>query len=321
MPDEARTSSFAGEAVNSVDAEVAWRQALRDISMQVMRPEELVADAPVLAGTDGEVSVPVVEFARCWREDAKDPWRAVVESAATLNPSVLEELTPTGLLAPLRHLIGRAERAAVVWGHPLNWTSPNEWGYLLQVRSRRDKAEREHILLHPPATQEHIRQTEHALGMALPPSYRRFLTVTNGFGLGATENSYICGAGPDRADWNKVVLNLWMECSGQHEITASWREFQGIYAYERIRDRENGEDTFQSDEAILVPFANTYEQWCFDRTRRNINGEYPVMLWDHELREATDEYPDFATWFAGEVEPYLFGEDRGDYDDELPSHT
>ena len=73
-------------------------------------------------------------------------------------------------------------------------------------------------------------------------------------------------------------------------------------------DREGGIDTFLSDETILVPFSMTFDAWCFDRTRPDEDGEYPVMLWDHELREAKERYPDFAAWFAGEVTSYLFGE-------------
>jgi hypothetical protein len=58
-----------------------------------------------------------------------------------------------------------------------------------------------------------------------------------------------------------------------------------------------------------VPFAQTFDAWCFDRTRTGEDGEYPVMLWDHELREAKEIYPDFVAWFAGEVESYLLGEE------------
>ena len=84
--------------------------------------------------------------------------------------------------------------------------------------------------------------------------------------------------------------------------------FLGVYDYERIMDRERGEDSFHSDETILVPYAYTYEHWCFDRTRQNENRDYPVMFWDHETRGATERYRDFGDWFAGEVESYLFGE-------------
>jgi hypothetical protein len=105
-----------------------------------------------------------------------------------------------------------------------------------------------------------------------------------------------------------VLLNQSMECAKYHEVAASWRAFQGTYDYERIMDRERGEDTFRSDETVLIPFAHTYEDWCFDRTRPDSAGEYPIVLWDHERREATDMYPQFDAWFAAEVESYLFGD-------------
>ncbi|MGH7488910.1 MAG: hypothetical protein ACREMY_25405, partial [bacterium] len=81
------------------------------------------------------------------------------------------------------------------------------------------------------------------------------------------------------------------------------------YASERVMDRERGENNFRSDETALIPFATTYEDWCFDRTRPDRAGEYPVVLWDHELRTAEDRYPNFSAWFAGEFERYLFGDE------------
>ncbi|MDQ2907636.1 MAG: hypothetical protein M3Y81_29355, partial [Chloroflexota bacterium] len=97
------------------------------------------------------------------------------------------------------------------------------------------------------------------------------------------------------------------QCDQHQEIAASWRSFQGVYDYERIRDWENGEHTFLSDETTLVPFGYTYETWCFDRNRPEPDGDYPIIFWDHETRQARDAYPDFSRWFAGEIESYLFG--------------
>jgi hypothetical protein len=219
-------------------------------------------------------------------------------------------MTKPPLLEPVRALLARAEYAAVVWGHPDHWQSPQQWGYLLQVRSRRVGRASEHILLHAPASPADIASAEAALRMRLPPSYQRFLALTNGLGIGTTELTYIGGAGPARAYWEPVILNHWLECDHCHEIAAMWRQFQGVYDYERIRDWENGENSFLSDETALVPFAQTYDAWCFDRTRQRADGEYPVMFWDHETREASERYPDFPTWFAGEAMPYLFDEDE-----------
>jgi hypothetical protein len=114
------------------------------------------------------------------------------------------------------------------------------------------------------------------------------------------------GAGPRRANWDAVMLILWMKCGGQDEVAARWREFQGTYAHERIMNRERSEDTFLSDETALIPFAHTYDDWCFDRTRPDAGGDHPIMLWGHEAREATDRFRNFDSWFAGEVETYIW---------------
>jgi hypothetical protein len=53
---------------------------------------------------------------------------------------------------------------------------------------------------------------------------------------------------------------------------------------------------------------STYEHWCFDRTRQDENGDYPLMFWDHKTRGVTERYRNSSPWFAGAVESYLFGE-------------
>lgn len=292
-----------------MEAYEIWQSTLLECQKNGFRV--LPLDAPVTedeltALADEKPPLPVVTFARLWKEHPTDHWRTLIESAAIENPAVLDEPTSSGILAPLRSVVSRAEYAAVVWGHPLSWKSPQQWAYLLQIRAKSQDGEPAHILLHPPASRDDIEKAEAVLDMRLPPSYKRFLLVTNGLGFGADELTFVCGAGPARADWNKVVLNLWLECSHQHEICSCWREFQGVYAYERIMDREGGIDTFLSDETILVSFSRTFDDWCFDRTQPGPDGEYPVMLWDHELREAKETYLDFIAWFAGDS--YLFGE-------------
>ena len=257
---------------------------------------------------DMEPPEPVRAFAELWAREDVGPWRVLVESTAAINPGIRDAASDGAKSAPLRALTARAERAALMFGHPSHWTSPNQWSYLLHVRHTRQAGVYANVILHPPAESADLAQAEHVLAIKLPPSYRRFLLLTNGLGIGEREFSYVCGAGPQRANWNVVMLNRWMECGTLHEIAAQWREFQGTYAYERIMDRERSEDTFASDETALIPFAHTYETWCFDRTRQDSAGEFPIVLWDHEMREATDRYTDFDEWFAGEVEPFLFGE-------------
>ena len=258
---------------------------------------------------DEEPPASVRAFADLWVDGTLDLWSVVVESAARQTPSIRSEISDQSVLAPFRALLSRAQPLAVIYGHPHHWTSPNQWAYLLKVNHGQHSRDYGHMLMHPPAREEDITQAERILGIPLPPSYRHFLLLTNGLGVGEAENGYVCGAGPQRAIWAPVMLNAWMKCGAQHEIAARWREFQGVYADERVMDRERSENTFRSDETALIPFATTYEDWCFDRTRPNSAGEYPVVLWDHELRAAEDRYPNFDSWFAGEFERYLFGDE------------
>ena len=229
----------------------SWRSMLErsaGVGFHVHDLDAALTEDDWAALADGEPPSPVRTFAELWARREMDPWRVLVESAATVNPGIGDEVAKGAKLRPLRSLLARAERAALVFGHPSHWTSPDQWGYLLHVRHAQRADVYENVILHPPAKASDLAQVEHVLALTLPPSYTRFLSLTNGLGIGEREHNWVCGAGPQRANWNAVMLNLWMECGGQHEVAAQWREFQGAYAYERIMDRERGEDTFASDE-------------------------------------------------------------------------
>lgn len=245
-------------------------------------------------------------FAERYAHDEMGVWRALAESAASAQPDNRDALTDGMALAPLRALIERVNRVAVLYDSRHRWKTPNRWGYAFETRPPATTGEAQLLILRPPATESDLQRVESVIQMTLPPSYRRFLLVSNGLGVGARELTYICGAGPQRAHWESVRRNLWMNFADSRELAAQWRHFQGLYAYERIMDRDRGEDTFLSDETALVPFAHTYEVWCFDRTRPDARGEYPIVLWDHEMRQATDRYADFDSWFGGEVEEYIW---------------
>jgi SMI1 / KNR4 family (SUKH-1) len=293
-----------------LEAEQLWRKTLQECSAKgfsVFPLDQPFSEAALHRFAE-EPSPAVVTFARLWDQTAPDAWQTLVQSAASVNPEVIADVTRPPLLEPVRLLLTRAEYAAIVWGHPDHWQSPLQWGYLLQIPPRRAGGETWHFLLHTPASREDIAAAEAALRLKLPPSYRRLLMLTNGLGIGITELTYIGGAGPARADWIPIELNQWLECAPYHEIAAMWRQFQGVYDYERIRDWEEGRNSFLSDETILVPFAQMSDAWCLDRTRQQADGEYPILFWDHETREASERYPDFLAWFAGEIEPYVFDE-------------
>lgn len=294
-----------------MESQEYWQETLEQCSTYGLRVQPLdgTADAAKIATlADIMPPPPVLTFACLWQQEGREPWQVLIESASTVNPVVAVESTDAGILQPLRSLINHAEHAAIIWEQEPHRKSPLQWGYLLQIASHDAKGDPYiTLVLRPPATTDDIIKAEHVLNMTLPPSFIRFAMVTNGLGSDVREFTFVTGIGPSRAQWPRVMLNLWRDCAGLHEVTARWREFQGIYAYERIMDHERDENTFLSDETVLVPFAHTYEDWCFDRTQQRADGEYAVMFWDHEMREATLYYPDFVTWFEHEVEPYLLG--------------
>jgi SMI1/KNR4 family protein SUKH-1 len=310
--------SFFGECGDylqkrkSMQRESFWQQTIQEYrgrNVQLLALEDDDAETRLSSFAQDTPPVPIETFLHLWKQGSSDPWQVLVQSAARLNPEVAEELTPAMLLGPFRSLLTRVEQGAILCWPPNQWSAFPRWGYLFQIASPDPERTPMAIVLHAPTSSEDIRAAEAALRLTLPPSYRRFLLLANGLGTTPDEMSWILGAGPQRANWKAVVLNQWLKCEDQFEIAAYWRAFQGTYDYERIRDWENGKNTFFSDETLLVPFAYTFETWCFDRTRSGANGEYPVIFWDHETREAQESYSDFSSWFAGEIEPYLFGLD------------
>lgn len=296
----------------TMQRERIWQQTIQEYrarGIRLIALEEEDAETRLPSIAQGTPPAPIETFLHRWKQDSSDPWHVLVPGAARLNPEVTEELTPAMLLGAFRSLLTRVEQGAILCWPPNQWDAFPRWGYLFQIASPDPEGASEHIVLHAPASSEDIRAAEAVLRLNLPPSYRRFLLLANGLGTTPDERSWIFGAGPQRANWKAVVLNQWLECEHHFEITAYWRAFQGTYDYERIRDWEHAKNTFLSDETLLVPFAHTFETWCFDRTRPGRNGEYPVIFWDHETRKAHDSYEDFSSWFMGEIEPYLFGLD------------
>ncbi|GCE11826.1 SMI1/KNR4 family protein [Tengunoibacter tsumagoiensis] len=294
-----------------MDENDQWRKILQSYRAQGVQAVSLAepeAEKLVRALVVGEPLPPAVaSFIRLWLKGSGEPWQILIQSASVVHAGVKKELGSGSLLEPLRALIQRVVDVAILCWPPTPWYPSQRWGYLFQVKALQAEKAPKQIVLHTPASLQDIAQAEAALRLTLPPSYRRFLLVTNGFATGVHRIPWICGAGPGLANWKSVLFNKWSDCEGYHEIASLWRAFQGIYDYERIRDWENGENTFLSDETVLVPFAQTYDEWCFDRSRRKVSGEYPVIFWNHETRQASDYYKDFSSWFAGEVELFLFG--------------
>jgi hypothetical protein len=269
--------------------------------------EQPVDHAALHALAEEEPPPAVQAFAANWNQIAPDAWHALLQSAAAVNPTVVAAELAEPKLMPLRSMLARAEHAAITWQPAYSWPKAQRWGYFLQIRSPKRWVEPEQLCFFPPATPADIAAAEAVLRMKLPPGFRHFVQITNGFSSGIRGSTEICGVGPANADWAAVQLNRWMDAPSHNEIAAAWRAFQGDYDYARIMDWEEGINSFESDETILVPFAYFAETYCFDRTRPTAAGEYPVMFWDHELRGATETHPNFLAWFAERVESYIFG--------------
>lgn len=289
-----------------MDSQRIWQAALQECRAAGI--DALPLDAPLTDAAwellaDAQPPPAVRAFADEWVKPEPEPWEALVRGAEIVNPRATQKPPELAVASCLRSLIERSEYAAVAYGQTTDWTSPDQWAYLVQISQTRDTLR--HLLVHPPAPDADVARAENVFNLRLPPGYREFLSLTNGLGFGPAEDRFICGAGPGRALWKPVLLNAWLECAGQHEVTALWREFQGSYAYERIQDRERGQNSFLSDETALVPFAVTNAIWCFDSTRPSGEGEYPIVFWDHEVRQARTIYPDFAAWFADQMEVLL----------------
>jgi SMI1-KNR4 cell-wall len=220
-----------------------------------------------------------------------------------------ENLQENDLFTPLKTLFEHVTRLTVLHGEDVAWKSPDQWSYLVEIVGLWGRRTPGYFLLHPPALREHVQQAETVLGVPLPPSFVRFLTCTNGLGFYARELEYIGGAGIARAFW--PLLTQWGRPS-YHEVASDWWQWQDMYAYERQRDQEEGIIADHLDEQIAIPFARTADAWCFDRSKPDEMGEYPVFYWDHELcnRETDVEYPSFEAWFLdGVIGGKLFEDD------------
>lgn len=223
-------------------------------------------------------------------------WDAFVQSIQCVQKNLQED----DIFAPLKRLIEHATHLAVLYGEEDFWKSPDKWSYLVEIGGLWESSTPGYVLFHPPASLEHIKQAEVAIGLSLPPTFVRFLFCTNGLGIGTYESWYINGTGKARAFWS--LLAEWNRPS-YHEIASEWWCWQDLYAYERQRDQEEGIIDNCSDEQVSIPFAYGADAWCFDRSHCNKVGEYTIFYWDHELRrrEKDLEYPSFEAWFLDNI--------------------
>ncbi len=244
----------------------------------------------------------VLAFADLWARPGREPWQILVQSAVTVNTAI-DGSHPS--LRSFRQLVERAGQAALLWDQQGTWASPQRWGYLLQIQSRNEGDKFGYLTLHPPATFEDLTAAQEIINVQLPPSYQGVLLLTNGLGIRAQESSFLCGAGPQRAAWATVKGSDWLDCDHMHEIAANWRLFYGVYSDEGFAMEPYIREALNNK--TLIPFAETYDTWCFDRSRQSQAGEYPIGIWDHETCEITFAYTNIGEWIQHEFIPYMFG--------------
>jgi hypothetical protein len=160
-----------------MDKDTLWQQNLQkyqEKDIVAINCDEADAEAKLLAHTNGEIPSPVDAFFHRWQQTSRDPWQALLQSAATANPGVIKELASAAFLQPLRSLLAYVEQAAILCWPPTTWRKEQRWGYLFQLRSPRDGEESSHIV-------------------------RQFLQITNGLGFCLSDTrtlSWICSVGP-----------------------------------------------------------------------------------------------------------------------------
>jgi cell wall assembly regulator SMI1 len=121
------------------------------------------------------------------------------------------------------------------------------------------------------ATKDEIANAETVLGVVLPETYRRFLGM---FGWGRFSHQELYGVGSDTPPYLDLVKNASAE-RFEMEPRMPWH---------------------------LVPVMNdgAGNHYCLD-TARSVDGECPVVFWDHEQESSQTPAvmaPSFGQWFV-----------------------
>ncbi len=292
---------FCGNVLLERKKLTIWEDALQEYRTHgflVFTREDLFAISLDDVIETKPISPSTVAFLRCLSRPTCTLWDAFFTGILTVHNNMPE----TAIFPPFRYLIDHTVQIAVLYGeHPAK-KSPDRWSYLLGIRDE-NRNKNIYCIAHAPASSEHIREAETILEMKLPLTYTSFLQCTNGLELDLHGCYFVSGVGRARARLDEVLSspNPAAESFTYHEIASYNLMWQSVLQYERQRDQETGINTFLSDERVCVPFASTYDDWCFDRSCAHENNEYPILFWDHESRQATWQYPDFETWFVHEV--------------------
>jgi hypothetical protein len=131
----------------------------------------------------------------------------------------------------------------------------------------------------PCPSAKQIAQAEKTLGMILPPSFKEFMDRCGFYRLPQWDTCWI-GNGRDDGYQDLIVANL--------------------------RERKHP-DTPLPARLIVFAFDDVGDPYCFDTADPDEHGEYPVLLFDHELtaeqnlQSPTYVAVDFAHWLKHEV--------------------
>ena len=128
--------------------------------------------------------------------------------------------------------------------------------------------------LAPPASADAITAFEARHGFTLPPSHREFLLRANGGVVGYARLFGVGGAVPFDLDQAAVQMQPYIG---------------GIA------------------EGRVYPFANDWggSYFCYDLQRPRPDGEYPVLLWNHEYAEEPEDRPMLWSEFAPTFEAFV----------------
>src|SRR5262249_7841412 len=119
-----------------------------------------------------------------------------------------------------------------------------------------------------PQSEEAIVELERATGVAMPPSYRQFLSRFNGFGV---MNSFISGI---------------IDGKPLDEGTG-W-----LYG-----DTQRFRQDFDIPRHLLVIEADEDAPYCLDTSKRGQSGEFPLVCYELNSRLVGSMAPTFGEWF------------------------
>jgi hypothetical protein len=133
----------------------------------------------------------------------------------------------------------------------------------------------------PSPSPAQIARAESELLIKFPPSFLTFLSDAGSYCLSYWETYWV---GDDSLGWRNIIKA-------------------------NLSERTNATSALP---AFLVAFHNNGcgDQLCFDTSKKDENGEYPIVFWDHELAaeknlaELFTVADNFADWLMQEVDQH-----------------